>query len=79
MSDLFAVRHGQASMQADDYDRLSPLGRRQADVLGDYFLRLGACFDSVYSGTLARQRDTAEIVMSRLRGAGDGGDGHFGV
>jgi broad specificity phosphatase PhoE len=66
MSDLFVIRHGQASIEEEDYDRLSSLGRRQAEVLGDYFRHLGVRFDRVYSGTLTRQRDTAEIVLSRL-------------
>ncbi|MBW1788313.1 MAG: histidine phosphatase family protein [Deltaproteobacteria bacterium] len=70
MSDLFVIRHGQASIQAADYDCLSPLGRRQAEVLGDHFRHLGVKFDRVYSGTLSRQRDTAEIVLSRLGGPG---------
>jgi broad specificity phosphatase PhoE len=35
-------------------------------VLGDYFRHAGVRFDRVYSGTLARQRDTADIVLSRL-------------
>jgi broad specificity phosphatase PhoE len=31
---LLAVRHGQASFEAEDYDQLSPLGQAQAQALG---------------------------------------------
>jgi len=33
MSDLYLIRHGQASFGKDNYDRLSPLGIRQARIL----------------------------------------------
>ena len=33
MSEIYFVRHGQASFGSEDYDRLSPLGVRQAQVL----------------------------------------------
>jgi len=32
MSEIYFVRHGQASFGSEDYDRLSPLGVRQAQV-----------------------------------------------
>lgn len=61
MSTLYLVRHGQASFGADDYDRLSDLGRRQSLRLGQYLrerLGDGLRFDAVLTGTLRRQRDT---------------------
>ena len=36
MGSIYLIRHGQASFGADDYDVLSPLGVRQAEVLGDH-------------------------------------------
>ena len=36
MARLTVVRHGQASYLAKNYDELSPLGRRQARLLGEY-------------------------------------------
>lgn len=62
MTELTLIRHGQANSGArseTDYDRLSPLGRQQAAWLGDH-LRLTGGFDRVISGTLRRQRETAE-------------------
>jgi len=37
MSLVYLVRHAQASFGAQDYDRLSELGRQQARWLGGYF------------------------------------------
>lgn len=62
MSTLVLVRHGQARPFEPDSDRLSDLGRQQARLLGEYWLRGGVGFDEVYSGTLVRQRHTAELV-----------------
>ena len=62
MASIYLIRHGQASFATDDYDRLSELGCRQAEVLGHYFDTRGLKFDAVYSGDLQRQRKTAEIA-----------------
>lgn len=70
MSKLVLVRHGQASFFSGDYDRLSEMGERQARVLAEYWLRNGAAFDEVYTGTLVRQRRTAEVVAEAFRTAG---------
>jgi broad specificity phosphatase PhoE len=59
---LYLIRHGQASFGADDYDKLSGLGCRQASVLGDYLLKGGIEFDAIYSGELLRQRETAQLA-----------------
>ena len=66
MSILYFIRHAQASFGADDYDRLSELGRRQGAVLGDWLNSLGLTFDAVYSGSLERQRDTAALVLAAM-------------
>lgn len=63
---LWFVRHGQASLGRDDYDRLSPSGARQSRILGQYLKKTGVCFDTVYSGDMKRQKDTAELVMTQL-------------
>ncbi len=57
MSVLLLVRHGQASFGAADYDVLSPLGHRQAGLLGDRLAGLDVA--RLVSGTLSRQQDTA--------------------
>jgi broad specificity phosphatase PhoE len=62
MSDLYVVRHGQASFLSDDYDQLSELGVRQAMALGERWLDMGVRPDRVLSGSLRRQRDTASAI-----------------
>jgi broad specificity phosphatase PhoE len=66
MSLIYLVRHGQASFGAEDYDRLSELGRRQSHWLGEYFAERGIRFARVLCGTLARQRDTATAILSAM-------------
>ena len=63
MAELYLIRHAQASFGTSDYDRLSPLGCRQAGALGEYFRDCAIHFDAVYSGELERQRRTAKIVL----------------
>ncbi len=66
MSTLYLVRHGQASFGTANYDQLSPVGREQAALLGRFFADSGATIDRVYSGTLQRQRETAELITQAL-------------
>jgi broad specificity phosphatase PhoE len=67
MSELFLVRHAQASFGTDDYDRLSDLGHRQATWLGEYFRYRGLSFDQVVCGSMNRHHQTAEGI---IRGMG---------
>lgn len=60
------LRHGQASFGTDDYDRLSDLGRRQAQVAGAELAQRGLRSPVVVSGSLLRQRDTAAIAAEAL-------------
>jgi broad specificity phosphatase PhoE len=60
------VRHGQASLGTADYDRLSDIGRRQAQVTGARLARTDLVIDRVVSGALTRQRDTAQAVLAAL-------------
>jgi broad specificity phosphatase PhoE len=57
------VRHGQASFGAADYDALSELGHRQAEVVGKVLAARGLRDPLVVSGALSRQRDTAATLM----------------
>lgn len=68
MSRIYLIRHAQASITSDVYDRLSPLGLQQATILADYFRRVNMKFDAVYSGEMERQKDTAKPVMDALFG-----------
>jgi broad specificity phosphatase PhoE len=65
MGSIYLIRHGQASFGADDYDVLSPNGHRQAQVLGEHLIALGLNFDRCISGSLLRQRHTADIALAQ--------------
>jgi len=67
---LTLVRHGQASLFSDNYDQLSELGRSQARLLGEYWLRLGVAFDEAITGPRQRQLDTGRIVAEVYAAAG---------
>ena len=69
MSMIYMIRHGQASFGKEDYDRLSPLGERQARILAQHLLDTGFQPDAVYSGTMARQTATAEEMLDLYRAA----------
>lgn len=64
MATIYLIRHGQASFGAEDYDKLSELGCRQATVVGEYFRDDGVHFDAVYSGDLSRQRETTRLTIA---------------
>ena len=66
MGVLLLVRHGQASLGTAEYDRLSDVGRRQAQVTGARLARTDLTVGRVVSGALTRQRDTAEAVLAAL-------------
>jgi broad specificity phosphatase PhoE len=63
LSRVYLVRHGQAGTR-QSYDSLSDLGRRQARLLGEHFVREGIRFSAVYTGALARQQATADEVST---------------
>ncbi|BBO81585.1 histidine phosphatase family protein [Desulfosarcina ovata subsp. sediminis] len=68
MVDIYLIRHGQASFGLPDYDQLTPLGERQAELLGCYLSGSGLRFDAVYAGSLQRQMQTAAIVLAPVNG-----------
>ncbi len=70
MSILTLVRHGQASYMSDDYDRLSPLGERQAHKLGRFWARHELIFQQVFHGPAQRHIRTMEIAAEEVRRAG---------
>lgn len=63
MTRFWLVRHGQASFDEDDYDRLSPVGAQQARTLGLAWQAAGLRPEGAWSGTLRRQTDTARAVL----------------
>ncbi|WP_426139314.1 histidine phosphatase family protein [Pseudomonas sp. DWP3-1-2] len=66
MGSIYLIRHGQASFGADDYDVLSPIGIRQAEVLGEHLAQLGVNFDRCIAGGLRRQQHTAQAAMAQF-------------
>lgn len=66
MSTLHLIRHGQASAGTHDYDRLSPLGERQAQLLGQWWAKQGFNPDQASHGSLLRQRETARLALESL-------------
>ncbi|MDA8485357.1 histidine phosphatase family protein [Pseudomonas resinovorans] len=72
MGSIYLIRHGQASFGADDYDVLSPIGIRQAEVLGAHLAQLGLRLDHCYSGDLRRQQHTAQAALAQFDAAGLG-------
>lgn len=69
MSLIYLVRHAQAGTR-ENYDVLSDLGREQARLLGVHLVRQGVTFEAAYSGSLQRQRRTAEIALSAYADSG---------
>ncbi len=65
---VLLVRHGQASFGDDDYDRLSPLGERQACSLGHWWAQGGDGLHggpaAAWHGGLQRQQRTAELCLA---------------
>ena len=66
MSVIYLIRHGQASFGTDNYDQLSAVGREQSAILGSYFAALDEPIHRIYTGTLERQRETAQLVAAAL-------------
>lgn len=57
-------------MFTDNYDRLSELGRTQARLLGEHWVRLDVAFDEAITGPRQRQIDTGRIVAEVYAAAG---------
>lgn len=71
MSDIYFIRHAQAGSR-DNYDVLSDLGHEQAGLLGEHLQGRRVKLSAIFSGTMRRQRATAEIVREHL-GSGENG------
>ena len=64
MASLYLIRHGQASFGSANYDQLSALGQRQADLSGHFFADIGLHFGQAVSGDLSRQQETCLLYTS---------------
>ena len=67
MSNLYLVRHGQATFHAASYDQLSEIGEAQARRLGRFWLDRRVAIDEVYTGPACRHRQTAEFIGELYR------------
>lgn len=67
MSDLYMIRHGQASFGEENYDRLSPMGVVQAKIVARHWVRIGRKIDAIYVGGMKRQIDTAGALVSAYK------------
>lgn len=65
MAAIHLMRHGQASFGADDYDKLSKLGREQAQIVGKHY-REHLPIDAIFCGTLTRHQETLSAFLSGL-------------
>jgi broad specificity phosphatase PhoE len=69
MTRLYLVRHGDTHFEADERLKgqldvpLAPRGRRQAEVVAEYFR--GKAVDVVYCSTLRRTRVGAQLIAAR--------------
>jgi broad specificity phosphatase PhoE len=66
MGTLYLLRHGQASLGAQDYDQLSELGHRQCQLLGAYWRARQLRFDAVLCGGLRRHAQSLAAVQEGL-------------
>lgn len=62
MGTLVLVRHGQASLHAEDYDQLSDLGGEQSQALGNYWRDMGQAWNRVFVGPRKRHLQTANLA-----------------
>lgn len=66
MSELYLVRHAQASFGAENYDQLSNLGHQQARLLGDYFKHRHIEFEYFVVGDMHRHHQTMDGICEGL-------------
>ncbi len=66
MGAIYLVRHGQASFGSTDYDRLSPLGFEQAQVVGAHLKERVGTVDAVALGSMRRHRETAQTAVAAM-------------
>ncbi|MBW1645968.1 MAG: histidine phosphatase family protein [Deltaproteobacteria bacterium] len=70
MGTIYLIRHGQGSFNQGDYDRLSPLGVRQARLTGEHLAAAADRLTAICHGELERQRRTAREAGEVLKAAG---------
>lgn len=68
MQTIYLIRHGQANFGGgtDNYDQLSELGKKQANLLADSFKINMVCPDVIFTGSLKRHKETAHPITNRF-------------
>ncbi len=66
MGTIYLIRHGQASFGKSDYDQLSELGKKQAEVLGKSF-KFRTEIHKVFRGDMQRHKETAALFLKGAR------------
>ena len=69
MSELYLIRHAQASFGTDNYDLLSELGVKQSRWLGEHFAQAGIQFDQFLTGDLVRHHQTLDGILDGMGGS----------
>lgn len=64
MTTIYLIRHGQASFGAESYDKLSPNGELQAQLLGRYFDSILKEAPYVVAGSMQRHQQTAQLALN---------------
>ncbi len=63
MSQIYLIRHGQASLGKANYDQLSAVGLQQASKLGGHLARIDKTPSLIISGSMKRHQQTADTVL----------------
>lgn len=66
MSEIYLVRHAQASFGEGNYDRLSALGHKQSTWLGEYFKYRDIRFDRIICGDMVRHHQTLDGICEAM-------------
>ncbi|WP_211455024.1 histidine phosphatase family protein [Collimonas antrihumi] len=74
MSNIYLVRHGQASFGAADYDQLSELGLRQSALLGQWLARTGHEMPLLVTGSHRRHQQSSSACLSAMPSLTTGGE-----
>ena len=67
MSELYLVRHAQASFGAANYDQLSDLGHRQSRWLGEHLRKRNIKFDQLVLGDMVRHEQTITGICAGMQ------------
>ena len=79
MITILLARHGQASFGQNNYDKLSDLGIKQAQLLGRHYAQTQRRVDAIFSGSLIRQQDSARHFCAQYQSASNARPVSFGA